>query len=62
MPFRYGQVFERINQGRNRHAVVLTTRQDGREALLRYVDTRVEEWTEWSNFDTEEWRWTGSEK
>ena len=62
MPFRYGQVSERIVQGRNRHAVVLTTRRDGEQALLRYVDTRVEEWTDWSKFDVDEWRWTGSEK
>ncbi len=46
MPFRYGQVFERIYQGRNQQVIVLTARRDGQEALLRYVDTRAEEWTE----------------
>jgi hypothetical protein len=62
VPFRYGQVFERIYQGRSRQAIVLKTRSDGQEALLRYVDTRSEEWTGWPDFDADEWQWTGGEK
>lgn len=62
MPFRYGQVFERIFDGRSRQATVLKTRLEGKEALLRYVDTRAEEWTGWSDFNPDEWRWTGGER
>jgi hypothetical protein len=35
--------------------MVLHTRNDGEEALLRYIDTRVEEWTKWSEFDKIKW-------
>jgi hypothetical protein len=33
--------------------MVPTARNNGEEALLRYIDTRVEEWTKWSEFDRE---------
>jgi hypothetical protein len=58
MPFHFGQVFE-SNDGRQ--AIVLHIRNDGREALLRYVDTRVEEWRLWDDFQKDgKWRWRGS--
>lgn len=44
MSFSVGQVYECIEGGRNRQAIVLQTRGEGREGLLRYVDTRGEEW------------------
>jgi hypothetical protein len=42
--------------------MVLTARNEGEEGLLRYIDTRVEEWTKWSEFDKEKWRRWSSEK
>ncbi|HEX3505635.1 MAG TPA: hypothetical protein VHU22_19810 [Xanthobacteraceae bacterium] len=62
MSFRFGQFYECTEDGRNRQVMVLTTRNDGEEALLRYIDTRVEEWTKWSEFDQEKWRRPTSEK
>jgi hypothetical protein len=62
MPFEFGQVYECEEDGRTRQVMVLTARNGGEEGLLRYIDTRVEEWTKWSEFDRQKWhRWT-SEK
>ena len=36
-----------------RTQIVLHTRNDGQEALLRYVDTRIEEWVLWDDFQKE---------
>jgi hypothetical protein len=55
VPFRFGQFYECIEDGRTRQLMVLHTRNDGEEALLRYIDTRVEEWTKWSEFDKTKW-------
>lgn len=62
MPFRFGQVFECIENDQVRQVMVLHTRHDGEEALLRYIDTRAEEWTKWSDFDHHKWRWIAGEK
>jgi hypothetical protein len=62
MPFRFGQFYECTEDGYTRQVMVLTARNDGEEALLRYIDTRVEEWTKWSEFDNEKWRRPTSEK
>lgn len=45
MHFRFGQFYECTEHGRTRQVMVLHTRDDGEEALLRHIDTRVEEWT-----------------
>ncbi len=50
MSFRLGQVYECTEDGRERQAIVLRTKGDGEEGLLRYVDTRVEEWVAWDEF------------
>jgi hypothetical protein len=50
MPFSAGQVYECKEDGRHRQAIVLHSRSEGREGLLRYVDTRVEEWVTWDEF------------
>jgi hypothetical protein len=51
VPFSVGQVYECTEDGRNRQAIVLQTRGEGREGLLRYVDTRGEEWVLWNEFE-----------
>jgi hypothetical protein len=62
-PFHFGQVFEYTENGVHREAIVLHTRNNGQEALLRYVDTRVEEWVRWPEFDEARiWCWIGSER
>lgn len=62
MPFHFGQVLECVEDGRRRQAIVLQTREDGQEALLRYVDTRVEEWVRWPDLiEAGQWRWAQSE-
>jgi len=50
MPFSVGQVYE-TDEGRQ--AIVLHTRSDGQEGLLRFVDTRVEEWFLWDDLRKE---------
>jgi hypothetical protein len=50
MSFRFGQVYECTEDGRERQAIVLRIKGDGEEGLLRYVDTRVEEWVAWDEF------------
>ncbi len=58
VPFHFGQVFETED---GRQAIVLHIRNDGQEALLRYVDTREEEWLLWADFQKDgKWRWRGS--
>ncbi len=42
--------------------MVLHASDNGEEALLRYIDTRVEELTKWSEFDTTKWRRPTGEK
>jgi hypothetical protein len=56
MPFRFGQFYECTEDSRARQLMVLHARNDGEEALLRYIDTRTEEWTTWSEFDKTKWR------
>ena len=56
MLFRFGQFYDCTEHGCTRQVMVLHTRNDGEEALLRYIDTRVEEWTKWSEFDKARWR------
>jgi hypothetical protein len=57
MPFRFGQVYECTEDARNRQAIVLRTRSEGQEGLLRYVDTRGEEWVTWDEFQhAAKWR------
>jgi hypothetical protein len=56
MLFRFGQFYECTEHGCTRQVMVLHTRNDGEEALLRYIDTRVEQWTKWSEFDRTRWR------
>ena len=57
MLFHFGQVFETDD---GRQAFVLHIRDDGQEGLLRYVDTRVEEWLRWDDFQKDgKWRWKG---
>ena len=51
MPFSVGQVYECIEDGRDRQAIILHARNDGQEGLLRYVDTRIEEWVLWAEFE-----------
>ena len=41
MRFKIGQAYECIDNGRK--AVVAQTREDGREGLLRFLDTGAEE-------------------
>lgn len=62
MTFRFGQFYECSEDGRTRQVMVLHASDNGEEALLRYIDTRVEEWTKWSEFDTTKWRRASSEK
>jgi hypothetical protein len=62
MPFHFGQFYVCDEGGQTRQVMVLTARNNGEEALLRYIDTRVEEWTKWSEFDWEKWRRSTSEK
>jgi hypothetical protein len=63
MPFRIGQVYECTEGRSHRQAIVLQTRNDGQEALMRYVDTRVEEWLNWPEFyEARKWYWTESER
>jgi hypothetical protein len=62
MTFHFGQFYQCDEDGRTRQVMVLTTRNDGQEALLRYIDTRVEEWTKWSEFDREKWHRSTSER
>jgi len=50
MPFSAGQVYE-TKEGRQ--AIVLHTRSDGQEGLLRFVDTRIEECLLWEDFRNE---------
>ena len=50
MSFSVGQVYY-TQEGRQ--AIVLHTRSDGQEGLLRFVDTRVEEWLLWDDFRNE---------
>ena len=60
MPFSFGQVYE-TKEGRQ--AVVLRTRSDGQEGLLRFVDTRIEEWLRWDDFQKDgNWHWIGGER
>jgi hypothetical protein len=57
MPFHFGQVFGTDD---GRQAIVLHIRNDGQEGLVRFVDTRVEEWLRWDDFQKDEkWRWKG---
>jgi hypothetical protein len=49
MTFRFGQFYECSEDGRTRQVMVLHASDDGEEALLRYIDTRVEELTKWSD-------------
>ncbi len=59
MPFHFGQVFE-TKEGRQ--AIVLHIRNDGQEGLLRFVDTRAEEWLSWDDFQKEgKWHSRGGE-
>jgi hypothetical protein len=51
MPFSVGQVYECTEAGEERQTIVLQTRSEGREGLLRYVDTRGEEWVLWNEFE-----------
>ena len=51
MPFSFGQVYDCTEDGRDRQAIVLQTRDDGKEGLLRYIDTRIEEWVLWAEFE-----------
>jgi hypothetical protein len=62
MPFHFGQFYMCDEGGHTRQVMVLTARNNGEEGLLRYIDTRVEEWTKWSEFDREKWRRSTSEK
>ena len=63
MPFHLGQVFNWIEHGDERQVLVLRIRNGGQEAFLRYVDTRVEEWVEWSEFQKSgKWKWVGGER
>ncbi len=63
MQFHFGQVFECTEDGQRRQAIVLHVRNDGQEAFLRYVDTRVERWVEWSEFQKSgKWHWARSER
>ena len=58
MPFSFGQVYECIEDGGVRQAIVLGTRSNGQEALLRFVDTRIEEWVLWAEFkQAKKWNW-----
>ncbi len=50
MSFRLEQVYECTEDGHKRQAIVLRTKGDGEEGLLRYVATRVEEWVPWDEF------------
>ncbi len=50
MPFRFGQVFECTENGQTRQAIVLRIRREGQEGLLRFIDTRVEEWVQVTDF------------
>jgi hypothetical protein len=45
MHFEVGQAYECIEDGRS--AVVAQTRNDGREGLLRFLETGTEEWVVW---------------
>jgi hypothetical protein len=60
--FRIGQVFECTENFQTRQAIVLRTFANGQRALIRYVDTRLEEWINWSEFDHEKWRWAAGEQ
>jgi hypothetical protein len=62
MTFSFGQFYECSEDGRSRQVMVLHARNDGEEALLRYIDTRVEQWTKWSEFDTTKWQRPTGEK
>jgi hypothetical protein len=63
MPFSAGQVYECIEDGRDRQAIVLHTRSDGQEGLLRFVDTRIEDWVHWAEFEQAgKWHPHGSER
>ena len=62
MTFHFGEFYECTEDGRTRQVMVLHARDNGEEALLRYIDTRVEEWTKWSEFDREKWRPATGEK
>jgi hypothetical protein len=62
MTLRFGQFYECSEDGRSRQVMVLHASDDGEEALLRYIDTRVEEWMKWSEFDTTKWQRAGGEK
>lgn len=46
MRFKVGQAYECIDDGRK--AVVAQIREDGREGLLRFLDTGTEEWFLWA--------------
>jgi hypothetical protein len=60
MPFHFGQVFETDD---GRQAIVLHIRNDGREGLVRFVDTRIEDWLTWDDFQKDgKWRWASSER
>ena len=51
MCFSFGQVYACTEDGRDRQAIVLQTRNDDKEGLLRYIDTRIEEWVLWAEFE-----------
>jgi hypothetical protein len=48
MPFAVGYAFERIAD--KRQAVVSKIRENGRAALLRFLDDEHEEWFLWPDF------------
>jgi hypothetical protein len=57
MAFHFGQVFETDD---GRQAIVLHIRNDGQEGLVRFVDTRAEEWLRWDDFQKDgKWCWKG---
>lgn len=63
MPFTIGQIYNCTEDGRPRQAIVLQTRNGGQEGLLRFIDTRIEEWFRWPAFDQAgKWHRNGSER
>jgi hypothetical protein len=50
MSFSIGQVYQCAEAG-SRGAIVSEVRSDGREGLLRFTDTGIEEWFVWDDFN-----------
>jgi hypothetical protein len=62
MPFKVGQVYERIDNP-TRWAIVMQARNNGREGRLSYFYSGEEEWVLWGEFEKSgAWRLQGGQE